>query len=89
MAELDNKERFILPIRGVYSPGDTVELLQAAAISGNIILVEPDKSERRASVVDEGRKMILDKLPDEPWSVSQGKFYSNKRGRKFMSQEEL
>lgn len=88
MSELAKEERFIQPMRGIYSPGDEVELLQPVAISGNIILVEPDKSERKARVVDEGRKMILDELPDESWSVTQGKFYCNKRGRRFMAQEE-
>ena len=89
MAKLANRERFILPMRGIYSPGDTVELLQPAEISGNITLVELDKSVRKATVVDDGRNMVLDKLPDEPWSVSQGKFYSNRRGRRFISQEDF
>ena len=82
------QEQFIQPKPGSYSPCDEVELLLPVEISGEITLIESDMSERKASISADGEKMTLAELPDEPWLVSRGKFYSNKRGRKFKAVED-
>ena len=76
-----------MPQTGTYMLNEEIPLVQHVGLNGEFTLIETDNTERKVSIVNEGRAIVLIQSPTKTWWVPQGKFYSSKSGRKLTAME--